>query len=77
LALRRATESSHNNRQNQQLGASRETRGLGVALLGSKEAVAVVQKGRKKEWKAQKSRGFMQANIGIREVAAHPATYLR
>ncbi|KAK3998296.1 C2H2 type zinc-finger-domain-containing protein [Cladorrhinum sp. PSN332] len=74
LALRRATDPSIRGRQ--QL-VTREMRGLGVATLEDKGARAVVEKGRKKEWKNQKVRGFMQADMGMREKAAHPATYLR
>ncbi|KAK4232616.1 C2H2 type zinc-finger-domain-containing protein [Podospora fimiseda] len=74
LALRKAIDPS--TRARQQV-ITREMRGLGVATLENKEARAVVEKGRKKEWKNQKARGFLQANLGIKEHAAHPATYLR
>jgi pre-60S factor REI1 len=57
---------------------SRELRGLGgVAALDDRRVRTLVNKGRKEEWGKQKSRGMLQSNLGIKERAAHPATYLR
>ncbi|KAK4461600.1 C2H2 type zinc-finger-domain-containing protein [Cladorrhinum samala] len=57
---------------------TRDMRGMGItAVENSKQVSAVVEKGKKKEWKNQGDRGFLQARLGIKAHAAHPATYLR
>jgi pre-60S factor REI1 len=56
---------------------NREMRGLGVTELSDKRVRGVVVKGRREEWKQSKSKGYLQARLGIKEHAAHPATYLR
>lgn len=57
---------------------TRDMRGMGIAAVeNSKQARAIVEKGKKKEWKSQGDRGFLQARLGIKARAAHPATYLR
>ncbi|KAJ4293712.1 pre-60S factor rei1 [Collariella sp. IMI 366227] len=56
---------------------TRDMRGLGIASMDSREVRAVVNKGKKTEWKDQHNRGFLQAKLGIKERAPHPATYLR
>ncbi|KAK4654905.1 pre-60S factor rei1 [Podospora pseudocomata] len=56
----------------------RDVAGLGVRSAGELEKHrAVVVKGKKQEWKDQKDRGMLQARLGIKEKAPHPATYLR
>lgn len=56
---------------------TRDMQGLGVSSFSDRQVRTVVNKGRKMEWKNSKSRGYLQARLGIKEHAAHPATYLR
>jgi len=57
---------------------NRDMRGLGgITALEDRRTRAIVNKGRSQEWKNQKSKGMLQTNLGIKEKAPHPATYLR
>jgi pre-60S factor REI1 len=57
---------------------NRDMRGLGgVAALDDQRASAIVNRGRKLEWKQQKTKGMLQANLGIRQKDKHPSTYER
>ncbi len=56
---------------------NRDMRGLGVTGVDDQRTRAVINKGRNQEWKNQKSKGMLQTNLGIKERAPHPATYLR
>ncbi len=56
---------------------NRDMQGLGVTALDDQRTRAVINKGRNQEWKNQKSKGMLQTNLGIKERAPHPATYLR
>lgn len=54
----------------------RDIRGLGAGLSDVRTS-RVVERGNKQEWKTQRGRRFLQSEVGIKEKAPHPATYLR